>query len=66
MGAATLSLPAHLDSLAGVKVVDASPRMVLVDASRAVITQAMKQIDGWEIVPETLTPLPDTRAKLRR
>lgn len=59
-------LPQHLDAVAGVTVLDASPRMVLVDAPQAALTKAMKQFVDWEIIPETMTPLPDTRVKLGR
>lgn len=60
------ALPEHLGSVVGVKVLDASPRMVLVDASQTALTKAMKQFADWEIIPETSTPLPDTRVKLGR
>ncbi|MBA3773270.1 MAG: hypothetical protein H0X13_12530 [Ramlibacter sp.] len=68
-GAASSSgsnLPEHLNSVVGVTVLDASPLMVLVDAPRETLARAMKQYQGWEIIPETLTPLPDTRVKLGR
>lgn len=66
MPASGSSLPEHLHSVDGVTVVDASPRMVLVDAPRGTLTRAMRQYEGWEIIPETLAPLPDTRVKLAR
>jgi len=59
-------LPEHLDSVAGVTVLDAYPRMVLVDATQTALAKAMKQFADWEIIPETLTPLPNTRVKLGR
>lgn len=60
------NLSQHLDSVVGVTVLDVSPRMVLVDASQAALAKAMKQFADWEIIPETLTPMPDTRVKLGR
>lgn len=64
--ASATSLPEHLKTFEGVKVLDASARMVLVDAPRATLARALEQYGDWEIIPETQTPLPDTRVKLRR
>jgi hypothetical protein len=60
------ALHAHLQTLAGVQVLDASARMMLVDAPQDVLQQAVGAHQGWEMAPETITPLPDTRAKIRR
>jgi hypothetical protein len=64
--AAPDALHAHLQALALVKVLDASPRMMLVEAPREVLEQAVGAHAGWEIAPESFTPLPDTRAKVKR
>jgi hypothetical protein len=60
------ALHAHLQALAGVQVIDASPRMMLVDAPEDVLQEAVGAHQGWVMAPETTTPLPDTRAKLKR
>jgi len=60
------ALHAHLQTLAGVQVLDASARMMLVDAPQEVLQQAVGAHQGWEMAPETITPLPDTRVKIRR
>jgi len=47
------------------KVVDESPRMVLVDADEDAAHATVHGMDGWTVTPETMTPLPDTRKKIR-
>lgn len=61
-----LELPRHLDATAGVQVLDESPRMLLVDASRKALDRAMQGYSDWEVVPETFTALPDPRARITR
>lgn len=61
-----LELPRHLDATAGVQLLDESPRMLLVDASRKTLDRAMKGYSGWEVVPETFTALPDPRVQITR
>jgi hypothetical protein len=39
---------------------------MLVEAPREVLERAVGAHAGWEIAPESFTPLPDTRAKLKR
>ena len=59
-------LSARLGAAAGVKVLDESPRMLLVEGSRPALDRALKDIEGWEVIPETTTPLPDPRPRIRR
>jgi hypothetical protein len=59
-------LSAQLSAAAGVTVLDESPRMLLVESSRLALDHALKDIEGWEIVPESSTPLPDPRPRVRR
>lgn len=65
-GLAVAGLPEKLQHTRGVKVIDASPRMVLVDAAQSTLKKVVAQFDDWEMVPETFTPVPDTRVKLGR
>jgi hypothetical protein len=55
-----------LDATAGVKVLDVSPRMVLVDAHLPTLQEVMRQHPDWEIARETQLDLPDTRLKNKR
>ena len=64
--AATLpagEVEARLRDTKGVVILDASPRMMLVDASRTTLERVLATFEGWELVPESFTPLPDTRPK---
>ena len=56
----------QLRSFTGIAVLDSSPRMFLLEGSQADLDRAMRKIAGWRLVPETMTPLPDTRVKLAR
>lgn len=47
------------------KVVDESPRMVLVDGDEEAAKASLLGLFGWTVTPETSTPLPSTRAKIR-
>lgn len=51
-------LQARLENTAGVRVIDASPRMLLVCGPRAAIEQAAGHFPGWQLIPETHSPLP--------
>jgi len=48
-----------------IKVVDESPRMMLVEADEEAAHASVHDMDGWTVTPETMTPLPDTREKIR-
>lgn len=50
----------------GVTVLDESPRMLLVDGPAEALNAAVRRFQGWELVPEGFTPLPDTRVKIKR
>lgn len=55
---------AHLESIrstAGVQVLDASPKMMLVDGGEAALRDKLKAMPGWSMHPEQEIPLPDTR-----
>jgi hypothetical protein len=58
-------LPDELGSLKGVTIIESSPRMVLVDAPAKVLERAMQEFSDWMVIPETFTPVPDTRPKLK-
>jgi hypothetical protein len=47
------------------KVIDESPRMMLVEADEEAAHASVNNMDGWTVSPETMTPLPDTRKKIR-
>jgi len=57
----------HLESIrstASLRVIDESPRMMLVDADEADLREKIKELPGWSIHPERTYPLPDTRKKV--
>jgi hypothetical protein len=62
--------PAPVDELQriratpGLKVIDASPQMMLVDAEELVLHDKMKTLTGWTVHPEQGYPVPDTRHTL--
>lgn len=51
-------------SIPGIKVIDESPKMLLVDGDESSLHEKIKQMPGWSIHPEKEYPLPDTRQKL--
>lgn len=59
-------LPALLGGMTGVTVLDVSPRMMLVDASRTDREHVIDQCGGWELIPEAVSPLPDPRVQIGR
>ncbi|HXD40185.1 MAG TPA: hypothetical protein VN649_06460 [Ramlibacter sp.] len=65
-GDSGLGLAERLHAMPGVTVLDESPRMLLVDGPAAALKAAVRDFQGWEIVPEGFTPLPDTRVKIGR
>lgn len=50
----------------GVQVLDQSPRMLLVCADAAALAAALQACSGWQLMPETTTPRPDPRPRVRR
>lgn len=65
-GMAPVELARHLRSIAGVKVLDSSPRMFLIESAKPALEQMAEKLSGWQIVPESFTPLPDPRPKIGR
>ncbi|MGA8312858.1 MAG: hypothetical protein WB755_22700 [Terriglobales bacterium] len=62
------SMPAeHLNSIRstpGLKVIDESPKMLLVDGEESALREKLKEMPDWSIHAEKGYPLPDTRQKL--
>jgi hypothetical protein len=56
---------ARIRSMDGLKILDASPRMYLVEAAEPAARQ-LEQLPSWNVTPETVVPLPDTRKKIRQ
>jgi hypothetical protein len=55
---------AAVEKLSGVKVVDRTTRMLLVEATSPASAQ-IAVMSEWSVSPETYTPLPDTRKQAR-
>ena len=51
-------------STPGVRVLDESPRMLLVDGEESTLREKLKGMPGWSLHPEQAYPLPDTRKKI--
>jgi hypothetical protein len=49
----------------GVRVLDTSDRMVLVEAAEDAVRALAGEL-GWEVVPRRTYPVPDARPRLRR
>ena len=49
----------------GVQVLDRTPRMLLVGGERAELELALHGCRGWTLMPESTTPLPDPRPRLK-
>ena len=64
------SQPAPADSVAsihaapGIKVIDQSPNMLLVDGEESALRAKMRHLPGWTLHSETGYELPDTRKKI--
>lgn len=57
----------HVDrirSTPGIKVIDESPKMLLVDGEESALREKIKEMPEWSIHPEKGYPIPDTRQKL--
>jgi hypothetical protein len=48
----------------GLKVVDQSPKMLLVDGEQSILREKLKEMPGWSLHSEQGYPLPDTRQKM--
>jgi hypothetical protein len=58
----------HVDSIRatpGLKIVDQSPNMLLVDADEPALRKKLQSIPGWSLHSEQGISLPDTRQKIR-
>jgi hypothetical protein len=55
----------HIRGMEGLKILDTSPRMYLVEAAEPAARQ-LEQLPSWSVTPETVVPLPDTRKKIRQ
>ena len=56
----------RIRSLPGARVLDDSPRMILIEAPHAKINEVMKSLPKWSLSKEDYIPVPDPRPKLRR
>jgi hypothetical protein len=66
-GGAPAAPEAHVQSIVatqGVRVIDKSPNMLLVDADEAALRKKLEGMPGWSLHPEQQIPLPDTRHKI--
>jgi hypothetical protein len=57
---------AHLKSVPGTRVLDASDKMLLVEGRRSDLESFTQGLVGWVLSPEKTIPVPDTRKKIRR
>jgi hypothetical protein len=48
----------------GIRVIDKSPNMLLVDADEAALRKKLGGLQGWSLHPEQQYQLPDTRHKI--
>lgn len=55
---------ARVRALCDSRIVDQTPRMLLVDAAGDHVHQLVKTMPQWAVAPETVTPLPDTRKRI--
>jgi hypothetical protein len=51
--------------LAGLRVLEESSRMLLVEGEDEVILALGERLSGWVVAPERTYPVPDTRKRLR-
>ncbi len=57
----------HVQTIAamdGVRVLDKSPNMLLVDADEAALRLKIGDMEGWSVHPEKQVPLPDSRNRI--
>lgn len=64
-GTALGELTERLRCTDGVTVLDSSPKMFLLEGRKPDLDRAVRNVSGWQLVPETFTPLPDPHAKLK-
>ena len=56
----------RIRTLPRAKVIDSSPRMLLVEAPDAALNNLVRSIPAWTVCAEEFIPLPNPRPKLRR
>ena len=54
-----------IDAKAGVTVLDASPRMLLIQAPKPTAARLARRLPAWVLSPERIVPIPDARPKIR-
>jgi hypothetical protein len=54
----------NIRSTPGLKVVDESPKMLLVEGDEATLSEKLREMPEWSLHPEVEYPLPDTRKKV--
>ena len=57
---------AHLKSVPGTRVLDASDKMLLVEGRRSDLESFTHTLVDWVLSAEKTIPVPDTRKKIRR
>src|SRR5258705_2807020 len=55
---------ARIRSLSDIKIIDASPRMLLIEAPDKELRSAVSSMPQWILTEERLTSIPDPRPKL--
>jgi hypothetical protein len=65
-GASSDALRRRAQAAPDITVVEATPRMVLVDGREAAVRKLVADDDQWLMVREEGVPLPDARKKVRR
>ena len=65
-GAAPDADVAKVAELPSAAVVDASPRMLLVESDPDALQELVDALPGWVMAPEQHFPIPDTRKKVVR
>lgn len=65
-GATPAADVARLSDLSDAVVVDASPRMLLVESDHAPLHALVESLPDWVMAPEQSLPLPDTRKRAER
>ncbi len=65
-GAAPTEDVSRIGRQSNVRIVDSSPKMLLVEADSAAIKKLQSTFDQWRVSEENTVPLPDTRARIKR
>jgi len=58
-------VPAGLRSDERVKIIDETPRLLLIDCPEEVAEQWLARMPGWKMQPERRAKVPDPRPKLK-